>query len=126
MKKRYHTIAPDDLNAAVEEHARAIAGGDGEAAAAFVEARARQAHEAALARISALGRIAGFEIIARARLGFHYLVKVRFHGASGGAVALQNRWRQEDGPKWRIAEVDDLGVQSPWKKPDKPMVNADA
>ena len=126
MKKHYRTIAPADLAAAIEEHARAIADGDRELAAAFVEARAQQAHRAALARVSALRPPCRFEVIAHARLGFHYIVKVRFHGAGGDAVTLQNRWRQEDGPKWRITEVEDLGVQSPWKKPEKPLVNADA
>ena len=126
MKKHYRTIAPDDLAVAIEAHARAIADGDGESAAAFVEARAQPAHRAALARVSALRPPCRFDVVARARLGFHYIVKVRFNGAGGDAVTLQNRWLKEDGAKWRITEVEDLGVQSPWKKPEKPVVNADA
>jgi len=126
VKKHYRTITPGDLAVAIEAHARAIADGDGELAAAFVEARAQQAHRAALARLSALRPPRRFDVVAHARLGFHYIVKVRFHGADGDAVTLQNRWRHEDGPKWRITEVEDLGVQSPWKKPEKPLVKADA
>lgn len=126
MKKHYRSIAPSELAVAIEAHARAIADGDAELAAAFVEARAQQAHRAALARVAALRPPCHFEVIAHARLGFHYIVKVRFRSAGGDAVTLQNRWRQEDGPKWRITEVEDLGVQSPWKKPEKPLVNADA
>jgi len=30
---------------------------------------------------------------------------------------VQTRWLQAEGGEWRIAEVDDLGLQSPWQKP---------
>jgi hypothetical protein len=126
MKKHYLAIVPDDLLAAAQAHARALADGDSDTAAAFVDARAEQAYRAALARVSMLRPPVHFDIIARARLGFHFIVKVRFHGAGGDSATFQNRWRQEDGPKWRIVEIDDLGLQSPWTKPEKPMVNANA
>lgn len=126
MKKRYLSIVPEDLLEAARAHARALAGGDFDAAAAFVDARAEQAHRAAFARVSMLRAPTGFEIIARARLGFHFIVKVRFHGVGGDSASFQNRWRHENGTEWRMIEVEDLELQSPWKKPEKPAVDANA
>lgn len=126
MKKRYLAIVPDDLLEAAQAHARALVVGDSDSAAVFVDARAAEAHRAARARVSMLRSPVRFEIVARARLGFHFIVKVRFYGADGDSATFQNRWRQEAGPTWRIIETDDLALLSPWKKPEKPMVNANA
>jgi hypothetical protein len=126
MKRRYLEIVPQDLIDAAQAHAHAMATGEADAAAGFVDARAEQTHRAALARISMLRRPVDFEIIARARLGFHFIIKVRFRGDNGDSATFQNRWRQEDGSKWRIIEVEDLGLKSPWQKPEKPVVNGNA
>ena len=85
----------------------------------FIDPRADSAIADALAPTASIRPLAGYAVTARARLGFHYLVKVRFAGRSGDFV-LQNRWSRNDDGQWRIIECDDLGVQSPWKKPNKP------
>lgn len=118
-------IVPPALDEAVAAHAAATVANDA-AANRYIDARAAEALAGALARGAAIGPFGGYQVIARARLGFHYLVKVRFAGRAGDLV-LQNRWSQGDDGHWRIIESDDLGVKSPWKKPDKPIVvNADA
>jgi hypothetical protein len=118
--KHNRIVVPLELLGAIDAHAHAVAAGDEHAAETFVGAPALETHRASFKRASAIRPLNGFEILARARLGFHYIVKVRFHGGGGDNVTLQNRWRQEDGGNWRIVEVEDLGLSSPWKKPDKP------
>ena len=110
-------IFPPELDQAVAAHAQAVRAGDGEAAERYVLAVALEAHRAALRRAAAINPPHEFEVIARARLGHQYFVKVRFREA-GESFTLQNRWlRENDGP-WRIIEVEDLAVRSPWTKPD--------
>jgi hypothetical protein len=126
MRKQHQRLIPDELLQAIDVHARAIIAGDSPTAERFVEERANEAHRAALARINSGARPSAFEVIARARLGGHYIVKIRFLRDQKSVAAIQNRWRCEDG-RWGIAEVEDLGLHSPWKKPDKPAeVNANA
>jgi hypothetical protein len=59
------------------------------------------------------------EVIARARLGFHYIVKLRLTGRAGATMTLQNRWHRESGGTWRVIEIEDAGLRSPWTKPDE-------
>ncbi len=110
------TGLPAELEAAVTDHAAAMAAGDGAGAEKFASDRATAAHSEAMRRAASMRPFSSYEVIARARLGFHYLVKVRLSGDAGD-LTVQNRWFQEDGGAWQIAEVDDLGQQSPWKKP---------
>jgi len=125
--KHHQTLVPGELTAAIEAHARALAAGDVRAAETWVDPRALEAHRAATGRAAEILPLAGFELIARARIGFHYIVKIRFHGAGGGNLPLQNRWAENAAGAWRIVELEDLGLRSPWKKPDKPAaVNTDA
>ncbi len=125
MAKHYHTLAPPDLLDAVDAHARALCGGDDRRAASFISERALQAHQEALARITTIRPLRGYEVIARARLGRHYIVKVRFHGEAAN-VTLQNRWHSDDSHQWRVVEVEDIDLRRPWVKPDKPTVTANA
>ena len=123
--KRYRALVPDELREASEAYGRAVLTGDlaGEAAAEdFVAARAREAHRVALAKIAASRPLASYSILARAQLGLQYLIKVRFSAESGREVTLQNRWCEENGAGWRIVEVEDLGLRSPWKRPEQPTV----
>jgi len=120
------TVVPVELNEAVAAHAAATVANDAAEASRYVDARAAEAVAAALERAEALRPFIRYEVLARARLGFHYLVKVKFIGRSGDLI-LQNRWSRTANGDWRLIECDDLGVKSPWKKPDKPIVvNADA
>ena len=125
MGKQYRTLASPEFFDAVEAHARAVATGDASAGSSVSE-RAFEAHEAALVRISSIRPLRGYAVIARARLGQHYIVKVRFDGAGGESVTLQNRWHKEDSGRWRIVEVEDIGIRPPWVKPEKPTVIANA
>ena len=90
--------------------------GDDCGAAAFVSGRAQDAFGAVLQRASSMRPFDRYEVITRARLGFQYLVKPRLHGKAGD-LNLQNRWAA-DGDEWRIVEIEDLGLRSPWKKPE--------
>ena len=118
MLTKRRTVVPIELDEAVAAHARAFAHGDERAAERFITKTALEAHRTAFARSSALGVARDFEVLARARLGLHYVVKVRFH-RDGREVLLQNRWRMEPDRTWRIVEVEDLGLRSPWIKPEK-------
>ena len=104
-----------ELEAAVTDHAAAMVAGDGAGTEKFATDRAAAAHSEAMRRAASMRPFSSYEVVARARLGFHYLVKVRLSG-NAGDLTVQNRWFQ-DGGAWQIAEVDDLGQQSPWKKP---------
>ncbi|HEY2663266.1 MAG TPA: hypothetical protein VGI47_02910 [Candidatus Binataceae bacterium] len=107
-------ITTDELEAAIDAHARAFAFADPASAESFVVQSAIAAHREASQAAAARGKVERFEVLARARLGPQIVVKVRFRGASG-ATLLQNRWAQlNDGP-WRILEVEDLTAKlSPW------------
>ncbi len=113
------TGLPEELEAAVASHAAAIAAGDDRDAMVFVEERAAIAAGGALERVSAMRPLTGFKVIARARLGAHYIVKLRLIGKAGTTMTLQNRWHQQSGGEWRLIEIEDTGSVSPWKKPDK-------
>lgn len=120
------TVVPVELNEAVAAHAAATVANNATEAGRYIDVRAAEAVAAALGRAGALRPFLRYEVIARARLGFHYLVKVKFIGQSGD-LTLQNRWSRTADGDWRLIECDDLGVKSPWKKPDKPIVvTADA
>lgn len=123
---RHRTLTPPELVDTVDAHARAMAASDDARARSYVSARAVEAHEAALVRIGSIRPLIRYDIIARARLGHHYIVKVRFHGAGGKNVTLQNRWHNEAASGWRIVEVEDIGIRPPWVKPANPMVTTDA
>jgi hypothetical protein len=118
MLTKRRTMVPVELDESVAGHARAFAHGDDRAAERFVASAALEAHRAASARSLKLGAPREFEVLARARLGLHYVVKVRFH-RDVRDVLLQNRWHLEPGGVWRIVEVEDLGLRSPWTKPEK-------
>ncbi|HVC44601.1 MAG TPA: hypothetical protein VND20_07250 [Candidatus Binataceae bacterium] len=115
------TNFPAAMRAAVAEFAAAMTAGDEAAAAAWMSAAARDAL-AAFARTAPIRPWTKYAVIAEARLGFQYIVKVRFAGAAGSAT-MQCRWActhgdaAEKAGAWRIVELDDLGVHSPWKRP---------
>jgi hypothetical protein len=110
------TGLPPALEQAVAEHAAAIVTGDDRGAAKFVDDRAAAESEAAIRQAATLGPFDGYEIIARARLGFQYIVKLRIAGKRGD-LNLQTRWHQIDDGAWAIAEIENIGLESPWKRP---------
>ena len=108
---------PPELELAVAEHAAAIVAGDGREAGKFADDRAAAESDAAIRRAATLRPFGGYEVIARARLGFQYMVKLRLAGKRGD-LNLQTRWHQVGGGAWAIAEIEDIGLESPWKKPE--------
>jgi len=120
------TGLPAELEEAVAKHVAAMVAGDDSRASEFVDTTVKaqssptsEMVEPCATQESAKpsGKLASCEIIARARLGFQYLVKLRLHGVDGD-LNLQNRWHQTTRGDWRIVEIEDLRTQSPWKKPE--------
>jgi hypothetical protein len=114
-----------ELEEAIAEHAAAIVAGDDTRAAKFVDAAVKAQSSLSVDKVESRairdsakpsGKFTSYEVIARARLGFQYLVKLRLRGVDGD-LNLQNRWHQTNGGDWRIVEIEDLGSESPWKKP---------
>lgn len=110
------TGLPQELETAIAAYAAALAAGDQGGAAALVDGRAAAA-SAVHARAASRRPFDRYEVIARARLGFQYIVKLRLAGAAGATMTLQTRWHREDGGAWQLIEIEDLGLQSPWQKP---------
>lgn len=124
MQRRMHF--PDDLMQAITAYAEAIVRGDLEAGSRLVTdtPKAQESHSATFRQAARQGPWRGFELIARARLGYQYIAKVRFKG-NGSDLILQCRWRQED-RFWRIAEIAEIGSRSPWLKPDAPKASVES
>jgi hypothetical protein len=124
--KAERTGIPPDLETAISTHAAALVGGDDRLAASFVDPEVAAAISAALERTIGMRPLRDFEVIARARLGFQYVVKLRLTSATGMTVTLQERWHREKGGAWRLIEVEDTGLRSPWKKPERNPVEKGA
>jgi len=117
---------PPELEAAVTAHAAAIMAGDDRGAANFVDDSAAASAHALIVRAASMRPFSGAEVVARARLGFHYIVKLRLTGGAGAILTLQNRWHRDHGGAWRLLEVEDAGAQSPWKKPVEKVMETGA
>jgi hypothetical protein len=115
IQRRVHF--PDSLYQAISAYAEAIIRGDAGAGSKQVATEALASHREAFARAAEKEPWEDYQLIARARLGFQYIAKVRFHGSSGDLV-LQCRWREAAGGAWQIAEIADIGLRSPWLKPE--------
>jgi hypothetical protein len=118
MSFKSRVARPSELLAAVEAYSKALVAGDERTSEAFVAPAALAAHRAALIRSAAIRPFDQAVTLARARIGFQYIVKIRFTSPRGH-LELQNRWREESDGRWRIVEVEDLGLRSPWKKPEE-------
>src|SRR5579864_9522918 len=95
--KQYQTAIPSELRDAVTSHARAVIEGDDAGAEGWVEGPALESYRGAVAQGIEIRPLANFDIIAHARLGFQFIVKVRFHGANNLNLPLQVRWRRQNG-----------------------------
>ena len=115
IQRRVHF--PDSLYEAITVYAEAIVKGDADAGSKIVASEAIASHREACARTAEKRPWDGYELIARARLGFQYIAKLRFQG-SHGDLTLQCRWREAADGAWQIAEIADVGLRSPWLKPD--------
>jgi hypothetical protein len=125
--KRYQTAIPGELRDAIASHAHSLIKGDSADAEKWVEGPGLEGYRAAVALAPEMQRLESFDVIAHARLGFQFIVKVRFHAGNNFKLPLQVRWRKQNDTAWRIIEVENLNSHSPWRKPDKPKaVNVDA
>jgi hypothetical protein len=117
-----------ELAAAIAGHARAVLAGDTEASEQCVARAALEPYRIAVTQASRLGPFNRFEIPGFARIGEHYISKVRFFGANGSAL-MQIRWKREPGGAWAIAEAEYFPAgRNPWSgmKPPRPSVRAAA
>jgi hypothetical protein len=111
-----------ELDQAIDSHARALLAADRDAAGRFVAERARESWRDAIGAAESKRPLESYEILARAKIGFQYVAKVRWAGARG-LVVLQIRWSQDGDAGWRIVEVEDLSLKrSPWS--DIPPLSA--
>jgi hypothetical protein len=125
--KRYQTAIPGELRDAIASHAQSLIKGGSADAEKWVEGPGLEGYRAAVAPAAEMQPLESFDVIAHARLGFQFIVKVRFHAGNNFKLPLQVRWRKQNGTAWRIIEVENLNSHSPWRKPDKPKaVNVDA
>ncbi len=91
----------------------ALAKDDLSAAEALVCATARDSFRELAGAALARGPVDAPERIGFARIGFHYMMKLRFVSAAAKITWLL-RWREEDGA-WRLAAIEDLtSKRSPW------------
>lgn len=101
------------LEDAIAALINALATGDAQAAEALVSASARDAFKGLSGTAFGSGPAQSIERLGFARIGFHYMMKLRFI-AGGATITWLLRWREEDG-RWRLASIEDLsGKRSPW------------
>ncbi|HXW83861.1 MAG TPA: hypothetical protein VEJ86_05620 [Candidatus Binataceae bacterium] len=106
------------LDQRIAAYAATVAAGDEQKSESFVSSAALPEYRGAIAAVMARGpfRKAEPKKLALARMGSHYILKLRLFGSDQPAT-LQIRWRQEP-PKageWMIASLEDLsGKRSPW------------
>lgn len=111
---------PPELREAIAAHASAVVAGDDGAAERFVSAAALAGYRLALAEAARCGPFESYAAPGLARLGSHYIAKVRFAGPRGSAL-MQIRWKREAGGTWRIAEAEYFAPErSPWTGVGRP------
>jgi hypothetical protein len=93
------------LGEAIAAHARAVVALDQQAAERYVFAAAIDSYSAAMKEPRRLGPLDRYEAPGLARLGEHYISKVRFIGPRGSAL-MQIRWKPDSDGSWRIAEAE--------------------
>lgn len=120
-----------ELREAIAAHARAVLARDAATAERFVTATALEGYRLALEAAAQCGPFDSHVAPGLARLGTHYIAKVRFTGPRGSAL-IQIRWKREADGNWRIAEAEYFPPgRSPWTgvgrpKPPSMMSKANA
>jgi hypothetical protein len=93
--------------------AAALIAGDDRAAEAFVIPERLDAWRSACGVIHERRPLSGHELLACARIGMHYIAKIRFASADGAATLLL-RWKNAGG-NWVVADAEDITAKrSPW------------
>jgi len=105
----------DDLEAVVREHAQRVVTADARARedlAADVRLEPPDLLDHLLA-----ARFRGFELVARARIGTHYVFKTKYLGPT--TIVVQARWARREGGAWQLldAEVARVAVEESGPEP---------
>jgi hypothetical protein len=109
-----------ELRETIAAYARAIVARDEAAAERFVTAAALEGYRMAIGAAAQCGPFESYMAPALARLGSHYISKVRFTGPRGSAL-MQIRWKREADGTWRIAEAEYYPPgRSPWTGVGRP------
>ena len=119
-------MTPEDkapeLAAAIGAHARAVLARDNDAAERYVAPAALETYRVAMNEAMGLGPFDRHTAPALARLGIHYISKVRFAGVRGSAL-MQIRWKRDGEGHWLIAEAEYFPPgRTPWTgvRPPRP------
>ncbi len=109
-----------ELRETIAAHARAALARDASAAERLVSAAALDGYRSAMEAAAQCGPFESYAAPALARLGSHYISKVRFTGPRGSAL-VQIRWKREADGNWRIAEAEYFPPgRSPWTGVGRP------
>jgi len=104
-----------ELDRDIEAYARAFLAGDRDGAERMVAEPGIESHRAAMAAAEPKRPFDSFELLARAKIGFQQVAKIRWTSRDGQPVLLQIRWGQQADRNWKILDVEDLTVKrSPW------------
>jgi hypothetical protein len=111
---------PVELREAIAAHARAVLASDAAAAERFVTPAALDGYRTAIEAAAQCGPFESYTAPALARLGTHYIARLRLTGPRGSAL-MQIRWKREADANWRIAEAEYFPPgRSPWSGVGRP------
>ena len=109
-----------ELLEAIAAHARAVLAGDVGAAQGYVAPRALEAYRVAFGDAMRLGPFDRYTAPGLARIGAHYISKVRFANARGSTL-MQIRWARDGAERWLIAEAEYFPPgRTPWTGVGRP------
>jgi hypothetical protein len=109
-----------ELLEAIAAHARAVLAGDVGAAEGYVAPLALEAYRRAISDAMSQGPFDRYMAPGLARLGSHYISKVRFANERASAL-MQIRWARDDADRWRIAEAEYFPPgRTPWTGVGRP------
>ncbi|HEX3409079.1 MAG TPA: hypothetical protein VHS07_02305 [Candidatus Binataceae bacterium] len=107
---------PAAMIVAAERLLALLAAGDAAGTAALAAPSGAAEVAAVAAASAAVGRFDRYEIIATARINYHYYVKARLYGAEARTFTLQFRMGEEAG-EWRVWEAMNLtGKRGAWAR----------
>jgi hypothetical protein len=122
MKAKFEPIP--ELDRAIEIYAAALMKGDRAAAEALVGKRAIESHREVFRSSAPQFPFESYKTLARAKIGFQYISKVRFSGLRG-ELLLQSRWSNAEG-SWTIIQIDDLTHRRSGWSDEAPLGSKDA
>ncbi|HLJ43530.1 MAG TPA: hypothetical protein VKT12_04860 [Candidatus Binataceae bacterium] len=114
------SVQAPELLVAIAGHARAMLAGDVGAAEGYVAPPALEAYRLATSDAMSLGPFDRYTAPGLARLGSHYVSKVRFANERASAL-MQIRWARDGAERWLIAEAEYFPPgRTPWTGVGRP------